>query len=94
MRCSAAWYDAHPPTITGISNSRMKRLRLSGSTVFDTCSADTTVPWITSRSSSAARTAAANWVVRWGVIDAADTTPASLICWMRAPISSGLMGSA
>ena len=30
MRCSAVEYDAHPPTITGMSNSRMNFLRLSG----------------------------------------------------------------
>ena len=46
--------------MTGMSNSRMKRLRLSGSTVFDTCSAETTVPWMTSMSSSAARMAGAS----------------------------------
>ena len=48
MRCSAVEYDAHPPTITGMSNSRMNFLRLSGwrDASFDTCSADTTVPWI------------------------------------------------
>ena len=44
----------------------MKRLRLSGSTVFDTCSAETTVPWMTSRSSSASRMALANCSVRCG----------------------------
>ena len=52
--------------MTGMSNSRMKRLRLSGSVVFDTCSAETTVPWITSRSSSAARIAGASDSVRCG----------------------------
>ena len=30
MRCSAVEYDAQPPTITGMSNSRMNFLRLSG----------------------------------------------------------------
>ena len=44
MRWRPAWYEAQPPTITGRSNSRMKRLRLRGSTVLDTCSAETTVP--------------------------------------------------
>ena len=38
----------------------MNRFRLSGSTVFDTCSAETTVPWMTRRSSSAARMAGAS----------------------------------
>ena len=58
----------------------MKRLRLSGSTVFETCSAETTVPWITSRSSSAARIAWASDSVRWGVTEAAVVMPASFIC--------------
>ena len=53
MRCSAVEYEAQPPTITGSSSSRMNFLRLSGSAVFETCSADTTVPWITRMSSSA-----------------------------------------
>ena len=58
MRCSAVEYDAQPPTITGRSNSRMNFLRLSGwrDSSFDTCSADTTVPWITRTSSSASST--------------------------------------
>ena len=43
----------HPPTMTGMSSLRTKRLRLSGSDWLVTCSADTTVPWMTSRSSSA-----------------------------------------
>ena len=61
--------------MTGMSSSRTKRLRLSGSTVFDTCSAETTVPWMTSRSSSASTMSLAKASVRWGVIDAHDTTP-------------------
>ena len=57
MRCNAVEYDAHPPTITGISYSRMNFFKLSGwrESSFDTCSADTTVPCTTSRSSSASR---------------------------------------
>ena len=43
----------HPPTITGSSKRRMNVLRLSGSAVRATCSADTTAPWMTSRSGSA-----------------------------------------
>ena len=83
IRCRAAWYDAQPPTITGSSYSRMNRLRFNGSTVFDTCSADTTVPWITNRSSSAWIRSLANCMVRWGVSEAHDTTPASFISRMR-----------
>ena len=41
------WYDAQPPTMTGTGSSEMKRLRLSGSATEETCSAETTVPWIT-----------------------------------------------
>ena len=59
----------------------------------ETCSADTTVPWITSRSSSASSTALAYCSVRCGVSDAQETTPASLISRMRWETSSGLMGS-
>jgi hypothetical protein len=72
----------------------MKRLRLSGSAVFETCSAETTVPWITNRSSSASMSWAAYLPVRCGVSEPHDTTPASLISRMRRPINSGLMGSA
>ena len=94
IRCSAVEYDAQPPTITGTSNSRMNFLRLSGSTVFDTCSADTTVPWITRMSSSASSTCFAYCSTRCGVSDAHAVTPASLISRMRRPISSSLIGSA
>ena len=72
----------------------MKRFRFSGSTVLDTCSAETTVPWMTSRSSSAARMAGASSVVRWGVTEAAVVIPASFIWRMRSVTSSGLIGSA
>ena len=94
MRCNAVEYDAQPPTMIGTSNSRMNFLRLSGSTVFDTCSADTTVPWITRMSSSASSTYLAYCSTRWGVSDAHAVTPASLISRMRCPISSSLIGSA
>ena len=79
--------------MTGMSNSRMKRFRLSGSTVFDTCSAETTVPWMTRMSSSAARMAGASDSVRWGVTEAAVVMPASFIWRMRAVTSSGMIGS-
>ena len=80
--------------MTGMSNSRMKRFRLSGSTVLDTCSAETTVPWMTRRSSSAARMAGARATVRWGVTEAAVVMPASFIWRMRSVTSSSLIGSA
>ena len=47
MRCSAVEYDAQPPTITGsveLADELLQVERLA--LVFDTCSADTTVPWI------------------------------------------------
>ena len=47
MRCRAVWYEAQPPTMTGTGSSAMKRFRLSGSATDETCSAETTVPWIT-----------------------------------------------
>ena len=96
MRCSAVEYEAQPPTMTGSSNSRMNFLRFSGwrDSSFDTCSAETTVPWITSRSSSASSTAFEYCSTRCGVSDADATTPASLISRMRLPISSSFIGSA
>ena len=94
MRWRAVEYEAHPPTMMGTSNSRMNFFRLSGSTVFDTCSAETTVPWITRMSSSASSTCFAYCSTRWGVSDAHAITPASLISRMRCAISSSLIGSA
>ena len=95
MRCSAVEYEAQPPTMTGRSNSRMNFLRLSGwrDSSFDTCSADTTVPWMTRRSSSASSTMLAYRSTRWGVSDAHAVTPLSLISRMRWPISSSLIGA-
>ncbi len=72
----------------------MNRLRLSGSAVFDTCSAETTVPWITSRSSSAARTASANASVRCGVTEAAVVMPAAFISLIRWVTRFAWTGSA
>ena len=76
-----------------MSSSRTNFLRLSGSAVVDTCSAETTVPWMTRRSSSASRMAGAKASVRWGVTEATEVTPASLISRIRRLMSSGLMGS-
>ena len=51
---------------------RMTFMRLSGSRFFETCSAETTVPWMTSRSSSPASDGVgSSWSVRCGVTDAA-----------------------
>ena len=71
----------------------MNSLRLSGSVRVETCSAETTVPWITRMSSSASSTSGAYSVTRCGVIDALVTCPASLISRIRFTISSGLTGS-
>ena len=79
--------------MTGTGSSEMKRLRLSGSATEETCSAETTVPWIT-RMSRPASSATSTWsVTRWGVSDPAATTPWPLISAMRWAISSGLTGS-
>ena len=50
IRCRAVLYEAQPPTITGRSNPAMNSFRFSGSVRVDTCCAETTVPWMTSRS--------------------------------------------
>ncbi len=71
----------------------MNSFRLSGSVRVDTCSAETTVPWITRMSSSASRTMGAYSSTRWGVSAALETTPPSLISRIRWPTSSGLTGS-
>src|ERR1039458_4158510 len=55
--------------MVGISNSRMNCFRLRGSTVLDTCSADTTVPWMTRMSSSASAQALARGEWRRGAHD-------------------------
>ena len=94
IRWRPAWYEAQPPTITGTSNSRMNRLRLRGSAVFDTCSADTTVPWMTRMSSSAASRAGAKVSVFWGVTEAAAVMPAAFISLMRWVTRSSWTGSA
>src|SRR5437867_6957785 len=79
IRCSAVEYDAHPPTITGRSKRAMNSFRLRGSVFVETCSADTTVPWITRMSSPASSTSGAYFFTRCGVIDAHEVTPPSLI---------------
>ena len=71
----------------------MNRLRLSGSAVLDTCSAETTVPWMTSRSSSAASRAGTNRSVFWGVTEAAVVMPAAFISRIRSVTSSSRTGS-
>jgi hypothetical protein len=77
-----------------MSNAGMNSLRLSGSARDETCSPDTTVPWITRMSRPASRTSGAYCSTRAGVSDAHETTPPSLISTIRLPISSGLIGSA
>ena len=53
IRCSAVWYEAQPPTMVGIGSEEMNSFRLSAWPFEETCSAETTVPWITSTSSPA-----------------------------------------
>ena len=72
----------------------MNSLRLSGSTTEETCSAETTVPWMTRMSSPASSAIAWYSRTRCGVSEAAASTPAALISWMRCATSSGLTGSA
>ena len=55
--------------------------------------ADATVPWITSRSSSAATMASTRDSTRWGVTDPQDTTPEARISLTRSRISSGRTGA-
>ena len=72
----------------------MKSLRLSGSTRRVTCSADTTVPWMTSRSGSARRMCSARPRVRCGVTATATVIPEALSSRIRASTSSGCTGAA
>ena len=51
----------------------MNSFRLSGSVRVETCSAETTVPWITRMSSSASSTSGAYSVTRCGVSEALVT---------------------
>ena len=53
IRCSAVWYEAQPPTIVGIGRLAMNSFRLSAWPFEETCSAETTVPWMTRMSSPA-----------------------------------------
>ena len=71
----------------------MNSLRLSGWLWVETCSAETTVPWITRTSRPAPITASAYRSTRCGVSEAHETTPPSLISRIRCSISSSLSGS-
>ncbi len=93
MRWSAVAWEAQPPTITGISRRAMNSFRLSGSVRVETCSAETTVPWMTRMSSSASSTRCENRSTRCGVREAAATAPDSFSSAMRRRISSSLIGS-
>ncbi len=86
-------YEAHPPTMTGRSYVAMNSFRLSGWLWVETCSAETTVPWITSTSRPAPTTAFAYRSTLWGVSDAHDTTSPSLISRIRCSTRSSLTGS-
>ena len=71
----------------------MNFFRFNGSTVLETCSADTTVPWITRMSRPASRMVLAIQSVRAGVTDAEVVMPAAFISVMRWATSSILIGS-
>jgi hypothetical protein len=58
-----------------------------------TCSAETIVPWMTSRSTPADSAVGASCSVCCGETRTAVVTPASRISLIRAVISSGLTGS-
>ena len=74
----------------------MNVLRFSGGCAADpdTCSADTIVPWMTSRSTPAERIAGASVSVCCGDTRTAVIAPVSRISLIRWPISSSRTGSA
>ena len=72
----------------------MNSLRLSGSSVVDTCSAETSVPWMTRMSTPASRITGASASVCCGETRTATVTPPSRIGRTRSAISSGRIGSA
>ncbi len=72
----------------------MNFLRLRGSTLLDTCSAETVVPRITKRSTPASTTVWYSSWVRWGESAPATVTPPSRISASLRVTSSGLIGSA
>ena len=71
----------------------MNRLRSSGSLFEDTCSAETTVPWMTRMCRPAPTAAPAYRAAFCGVTLAAVTMSAERISSMRGAISSGFTGS-
>ena len=76
-------YEEHPPTTTGTGEEAMNSFRFNGSVRVDTCSAETTVPCMTSRSRPASTASGAYWRVFCGVrLAAVITPPESLISWM------------
>ncbi len=79
--------------MTGISKSRMNFFKLRGSAVLETCSAETTVPWMTKMSRPESMMVLDIQAVRAGVTEADVVIPASFICLMRSATSSSLMGS-
>ena len=77
----------------GTGTSAMNSFRLSGSTDEDTCSAEITVPWITSTSRPASSATSQYSRTRWGVREPEHTTPSALISRTRCATSSGFTGS-
>ena len=65
--------------MTGTSKSRMNFFKFKGSAVFDTCSAETTVPWMTRMSRPESMMVLDIQEVRAGVTEAEVVMPASFI---------------
>ena len=85
----ATW--AVGPTVT--VESGVLAGEFNGSVRVDTCSAETTVPWITRTSRPAASTIGAYFATRCGVSDAHEVTPPARISSIRRPMRSSLIGS-
>ena len=94
IRWVAVWKLVAPPTITGTSRFAMKDLRFSGSPPRSTCSADTMVPWITSRSMPARITRCASSAAFCGDTRAATVDPPSLTAAIAAASRSSSIGAA
>jgi hypothetical protein len=72
----------------------MNSLRFNGSSLVDTCSAETSVPWMMRMSTPASRITGASDRVCCGDTRTATVTPPSRMARTRSAISSGLIGSA
>ncbi|CNW13729.1 Uncharacterised protein [Mycobacterium tuberculosis] len=94
IRCSAVRWSSTPPATTGMSSSEMKVFRLSGSPSLATRSAETMVPWMTSKSIPAATSTGVSHLAFCGLTRTAVVTPASRMRATAAPNRSGFSGAA